>query len=224
MNDPKSFTPGQRLIMVMINFIPFSHFVSIIMIVSFSWTDLGLRLLSGFAMLYLVPPLMCQFVLKIFKIREGKIAIGSFNFYLWFYSMNLQLIFSRFSFLEEIIRMFPALYSFWLRLWGSKIGKLTYWSPGTNILDRSFLDIGDNVLFGAGVRLNPHVLMENENGIMALSLGTIKIGDSAIIGGYSLITSGSEIAPGERTRAVFYSPPFSKWKNGKRIKNEIKNL
>jgi len=109
--------------------------------------------------------------------------------------------------------MVPGVYSLWLRLWGSRVGKLTYWAPGTVILDRGFLDIGDNVVFGAGVRLNPHV-MEND-----LRLARVKIGDGAMIGGYSLLTAGTEIAAGEATRAFLISPPFSKWENGKRTRN-----
>lgn len=38
----------------------------------------------------------------------------------------------------------------------------------------------------------------------------------AMIGGYSLLTAGTEIADDEATRAFLTSPPFSKWKNGRR--------
>jgi hypothetical protein len=38
-----------------------------------------------------------------------------------------------------------------------------------------------------------------------------------LIGGYSLLTAGTEIAPGECTKAFLISPPFSKWKGGVRI-------
>jgi hypothetical protein len=49
----------------------------------------------------------------------------------------------------------------------------------------------------------------------------VKIGDDAMIGGYSLLTAGTEIAAGEATRAFLISPPFSKWKNGKRSRNPL---
>ncbi len=70
--------------------------------------------------------------------------------------------------MEEILRLIPGLYSFWLRAWGSRVGKLTYWAPQTVILDRGFLEIGDHVIFGAGVRINPHVM---ENNVLQLSTG-----------------------------------------------------
>jgi len=87
----------------------------------------------------------------------------------------------------------------------SRIGKPTYWSPRNSILDRGFLDFGDNVVFGAGVKLNPHVI---ENG--KLLLAPITIGGRAAIGGYSLLTAGTVISPGEECRAFLNFPPFPK--------------
>ena len=132
--------------------------------------------------------------------------------------MQLQVVFCRLTFLEELLRMVPSLYSAWLRLWGAKIGRLTYWAAGTMILDRSFLRVGDDVIFGAGVRINAHVLQKQDDGGLELLLGTIKIGDRASVGGYSLLTSGCEIAAGEATHAFLILPPFSRWEHGKRAK------
>src|SRR5438132_13968823 len=116
------------------------------------------------------------------------------------------MMFNRFPFLEEALRVFPGLYSNWLRLWGSHIGRLTLWAPGVAVLDRGYLDIGDDVLFGAGVRLNAHVLLHDRNGATELALGRIRIGSGAFIGGYSLLTAGTEIAAGDSTRAHLISP------------------
>jgi len=88
-------------------------------------------------------------------------------------------------------------------------------------LDRGYLDIGDDVVFGAGVRLNGHVLVRTSAGTLELALGTIKIGAGASIGGYSLLTAGTEIAAGESTRAHLLSPPFTIWREGKRLKGAM---
>ena len=63
-------------------------------------------------------------------------------------------LFLRFPVLEEILRLVPGLYSLWLRAWGSRIGKLTYWAPQTSYSIAGCLDIGDHVVFGAGVRID----------------------------------------------------------------------
>jgi hypothetical protein len=49
-------------------------------------------------------------------------------------------------------------------------------------------------------------------------LGAVKIGDGARVGGYSLLTAGAEIAAGEVTDALLVLPPFSSFKDGKRIR------
>ncbi len=142
--------------------------------------------------------------------------MGTRAFFAWWALFNLQVLFCRAPLLEELLRLVPGLYSLWLRLWGARIGRLTYWAAGLRILDRSFLEIGDDVVFGACVRLNPHVLSRNHEGAMELVLATITIGDRALVGGYSLLTAGTEIAPDECTRAMLLSPPFSHWAGGSR--------
>lgn len=103
--------------------------------------------------------------------------------------------------MDEALRLVPGLYSAWLRAWGSRIGRLTYGSPGTRVLDRTYLHVGDHVTFGAGVRLNGHVLMHDTAGELQLALAPIDVGDRALIGGYALLTAGTVIAAGEVTQA-----------------------
>ena len=45
---------------------------------------------------------------------------------------------------------------------------------------------------------------------------TVVIGDRSVVGGYSLLTAGSELAADECTRAFLVSPPFSRWEHGRR--------
>lgn len=166
---------------------------------------------------YLLPPILARIVLKLFPIRRTHIPISSKEFTTWWFIFSTQTIFLRFPFLEEVLRSIPGLYSAWLRLWGSKIGKMTYWAAGTTILDRSFLSIGDNLMLGAGVRLNPHVIITEENGERTLLLAPVTVGSNCLIGGYSLLTAGTTLSDDESTKAFLISPPFSKWKAGKRV-------
>lgn len=169
-------------------------------------------------MLFLLPPLLARLVRAVSPIRQNRVAVGTPAFFSWWTLFSLQVLFCRLPFLEELIRLVPGVYSLWLRLWGSRIGRLTYWAAGTRILDRSYLQIGDDVVLGAGVRLNPHVLTRGPQGELELILAPIAIGDRAMIGGYSLLTAGTTIAPGECTRTMLLSPPFSSWANGTRTK------
>lgn len=208
---------GQRLLMLGINCLPFMHGVAVIVTIAMGWAPWGWRVAAALAVLYLFPALLARTVLLVSPFSEGRIPVGSRPFFTWWLLANLQMLFCRLPFLEEILRLVPGLYSFWLRLWGARIGRLTYWGAGLRILDRSFLRIGDDVIFGAAVRLNPHVLSRNEKGEMELILASVVVGDRAMVGGYCLLTAGTEIAPDESTRACLLSPPFSHWENGRRV-------
>ena len=185
-------------------------------VVWIAWAPLGWRIAGGVVVLYLAPALAARIVIAVSPVAEGRIRPGTGAFFTWWTLANLQMIFCRLPMLEEIIRLVPGLYSLWLRLWGARIGRLTYWGAGLRILDRSYLRIGDDVIFGAAVRINPHVLTRNEQGEMELILASIVVGDRTIVGGYSLLTAGTEIVPDECTRAFLISPPFSRWENGSR--------
>jgi len=209
-----------RLLILLLNFLPAIHVVILASLVLIPFASGPVRIAITLTALYLLPPLTARLILFIAPVPQGCISVGSMAFFSWWTTFQLQIVFCRLPFLEEFLRLVPGLYSMWLRLGGSRVGRLTYWSPGTTITDRSFLCIGNDVVFGAGVRLNAHVLTKNKDGKIELLLANVKIGDRAIIGGYSLLTAGTEIPPDETTRAQLLSPPFSVWKEGKRIKGE----
>ncbi len=198
--------------MLLLNLVPPLHAAGTVgsLFLPLSWP---LKILSAFSLLYLLPLIPARILRESLRKSPPEISISSADFLKWWACFQCQVLFLRFPALEEIIRLIPGCYSLWLRLWGSRIGKLTYWAPRTSVLDRGFLDIGGNVVFGAGVKLNPHVMEKGK-----LLLATVKIGDRSLIGGYSLLTAGTEIAPDETVRAFLISPPFSKWKDHRRIR------
>lgn len=208
MQEKSSADPGfARIAMLLLNLIPLLHAAGSIACLFTPWPWMFP------VVLYLLPLLPGRLLRESLKSAPAEIPLGSADFLKWWACFQCQVLFLRFPALEETLRLVPGLYSLWLRLWGSRIGRLTYWAPGTIILDRGFLEIGDHVVFGAGVRINPHVVEDS-----TLRLARVKIGARAAIGGYSLLTAGTEISPDESTRAFLISPPFSTWKDGKRIR------
>jgi acetyltransferase-like isoleucine patch superfamily enzyme len=119
------------------------------------------------------------------------------------------------------LRLLPGLYSAWLRLWGAKVGRLTYWAPDVRILDRSLIEIGDDVIFGVGVCLSPHLIAQDTSGITHLHLGPVCIGSGCRIGGYSQLTAGTIVEPEQALKAFSLSPPFTTWRAGRRSKIAI---
>ena len=203
----------RRLAMIVIGYIPFL-LATIVVSTSFvavrRW-GLAWGLVCGIVVLYLFPPLAYRVQSLLFGPPSGRHSVSSLAFLRWWLSAQLQVIFNRLPMLEEILRITPGLYSAWLRLWGAKIGSLIYWSPGIAVLDRPFLHIGNRVVFGAGVRLNPHVIVPGKTGNAQLWLAPVTLGDDALIGGYSLITSGCTIPAGLSVPAGKYLRPFSTW-------------
>jgi hypothetical protein len=173
--------------------------------------------LGAAAVLYLLPPLAARLLTAACGKPSGRHAPTEGAFLVWWATLQLQTLFLRLPFLEELLRLVPGLYSAWLRLWGSRVGSRVYWSAGTVVLDRGYLDVGEGVVFGAGVRLNGHVLAK-EDGRLTLIVDVVRVGAGAAVGGYSLLTAGTEVAPGETLRACLLSPPYSRWEGGRRVK------
>jgi hypothetical protein len=214
-----------RLSMVVLGFIPVLHLIATVLpsaLVATGrigpaaawWTP---------AILFLLPPL----VVRASRWWSpwpaeggagGRLEPGSRGFLHWWFTAQWQVIFARLPVLEEMIRMVPGLYSLWLRIWGARVGSLVYWSPGVVILDRPLVRIGSRVIFGVGARLTPHVLAPNGPRRMALYLSPITIGDGALIGGYSVLLPGCEVAEGEVTPPFRTIHAFSRFANGRRIR------
>jgi hypothetical protein len=212
------FSKGQQLLLLMCNYIQLVHIAATLCLLFLPWIGSAFwRAGTAAVIFYLLPPLLARLTLRLLPIRSTCIALPSREYFTWWFLLNLQMVFCRFPFFEELLRVLPGVYSAWLRLWGARIGKYTYWAAGVRILDRSFLDIGHGVIFGAGVRLAPHIIAENKQGRPELLLADIVIGDRAVIGGYALLAAGTRIAPDESTRALLRSAPFTSWQGGKKV-------
>jgi hypothetical protein len=213
----KSFAknPKAQLAMLLLNLLPLLHAAGTVacLFLPLAWPW---KVAAAFTFLYILPLIPARLLRESLRKSSSEIPLGSADFLKWWACFQCQVLFLRFPATEEIIRLIPGCYSLWLRLWGSRIGSLTYWAPRTTILDRGFLNIGDNVVFGAGVKLNPHVIEKGN-----LLLAPVMIGDRASIGGYSLLTAGTVISPNDTVRAFLISPPFSKWKDNKRIRQTL---
>ena len=71
--------------------------------------------------------------------------------------------------------------------------------------------IGSHVVFGAGVRINPHIVVPAGKRQAQLWISPVTLGNDSLIGGYSLITAGASIPDGAFVPAGKYVRPFSTW-------------
>jgi len=207
--------------MLLLAWVPLLHAMLVLAAALAPWLLGGVPLwgvLAALATLYLLPPCATRALLFLLPLREGEHALDGRDFLRWWATAQCQILFNRLPEFEELLRLVPGLYSLWLRLWGSRVGRLTYWSPQCRVLDRSFLEIGDRVVIGVGARLHPHLVVRSEEGPAALLLGRIRIGSGALIGGFSLLAPGVCVDRDEVTDAVLVVPPWSHLTGGKRVK------
>lgn len=144
---------------------------------------------------YIVPLTTFRLMGLIQPLKIGGAILTRNKYHFWLFSLWIQSIYSMFPSLEKMLMAVPGLYSIWLRLWGSKIGKNVFWNPNVEVLDRSFLEIGNNVFFGNHTYLSPHVLkMKQDCAILVLE--PIKIGNDVVVGGFCRLGPGVEVADG----------------------------
>jgi hypothetical protein len=124
-----------------------------------------------------------------YPVQEGISYLHVKEYNPWWGSHQIQLIFIAIPVLETILRLIPGLFSWWLRLWGAKVGQNVYWTPALEISDRGFLEIGDRVVIGHRVGIYSHIIKPHKADLM-LYVKKIKIGNDVFIG------AGSRLAPG----------------------------
>jgi len=209
--------PAQRIAMVALAYVPLLHLVVCATAALAAYRSYGLAwaVIAGMSAVYLIPPLAVAAIRPRTLLREAHAGVATPEFFRWWYTSQWQVIFNRFPQLEEALRMVPGLYSAWLRLWGARIGRLVYWSPGLQLYDRPFLDIGDRVVIGANAKLCPHLLARGPSGATEFVLASIHIGADSMIGGSTLLPAGVYVAEREQTPGGRSMAPFSRFENGR---------
>jgi len=147
--------------------------------------------------LYLTPLITYRVFHFFFPIHEGTEVMWPINpdkpSY-WIVGHKLQLVFEALPQLEHVLVLVPGGYAFWLRLWGSKVGKDCFFTPQIEATDRGLVDIGDQCFFGHRVFMSSHIVTEKD-GVFRLYVRRITIGDHCFVGAMSNFGPGTDIAP-----------------------------
>ena len=214
-----AFTPRQKLLLLLLNAWPLVHLAGAILLVTLPYWSAAWRMIAAAAWVILAPPLLCRGVIGP-GLTTGVAKVPSQTFFRWWITWQLQMLFNRLPWIEEAMRLVPGLYSFWLRLWGARIGRLTLWSPGVRIYDRPFLNIGDDVVLGIDARLAGHFSRLDAHGKIMLALGPVTLGDHTTLGGGAMLAPGCTLEADQATEALFYGAPFTRWRNGQRVNED----
>ncbi len=209
-----------NLLMWLANWFPASQLVGSVCACIYAeiwWHSLCMCLV----ILYILPPLLCR-ILLLWHRPSGTVTLASRSGSVWFCTFQLQVLYGRLPFLEELLRVLPGCYSAWLTLWGSQVSLWTYWAPGTMIADRWLLHIEQGVLVGPRCHIGGHVLVHDDTETKEkgchLTIGKTTCERGAIIGAKAVLGPGCVVAAGETLPATYPLPPFSRWAGGKRHK------
>jgi acetyltransferase-like isoleucine patch superfamily enzyme len=145
--------------------------------------------------LYIIPPVSLRLHQAILPITEKPVDLSKRKYSAWWGAHQIQVIYTAVPQLEALLRIIPGVYSVWLRLCGSRIGRNVYWTPNIEITDRSMLEIGDNVVFGHKCKLLGHAIKPTGKR-MILYTRKITIGSDVFVGAGSRIGVGAVIADG----------------------------
>lgn len=158
-------------------------------------SEICVLLATLFFTLYLLPLLTYRLHQWVFAIEEGVSYLMGKRYSPWWGAHQIQAIYVTLPILERILRVIPGMFSLWLRLWGSQVGRNVYWTPEIDIADRGLLEIGNNVVFGHRVGLFPHVIKPRNKDLM-LYVKRIKIGNDVFMGAWSHLGPGVMIEDG----------------------------
>ena len=164
--------------------------------------------------IYLQAPLLWRLLKMFYGQPEGISYLGvkTKEGNLWWTAYHLQYLFNSFHFLEQILMLVPGLYSAWLRLWGSDIGKKVNWTPECRVVDRTHMKIGSRCLIGNRSYLAAHAIKKRDDRYLLYVKG-VDIGDDvvlsylvtvapgAVIKSRSFIEAGSAVYPNENVES-----------------------
>jgi hypothetical protein len=154
-----------------------------------------LRLLVWLGTVYLLPVACFRLHQLAWPLVEGRTRLDAAAYAPWWGAHQCQVMYTAFPALEAALRLIPGVYSAWLRLWGSRIGRGVYWTPRVDISDRSHLEVGDGVIFGHHTACYAH-LVQRRSGGPVLYLRRIRIGQGVQLGAGSRLAPGASIAAG----------------------------
>lgn len=149
--------------------------------------------------IYLFPLISYHLHNLMFPLREEIIDLAKKRYNSWWGGHQIQLLYVAVPIIEAPFHLVPGAFSWWLRIWGSKIGKNVYWTPKVEVVDRGLLDIGDKVVVGHMVAFCSHAISPVE-GRMSLIVRRIKVGHRAFIGAESRFAAGANISEGQTVK------------------------
>ncbi len=152
--------------------------------------------------IYLLPLLAFHLHAWLAPVEEGSTSLVE-GYSPWYGGHMIQQVFIAFPFIEGPLLLIPGVFAWWLRAWGSKIGKGVYFAPHFELADRGLLEVGDGAIFGYGVKISGHIITPSPKyGGIRLMVQRVRIGAGAFVGAGCRMGPGVVIEPKAVVRAA----------------------
>ena len=202
-------------LVVLINYFPALYVITAAAVLLLADFDSESTLLFLLLWIYFLPPLLCRALILLFGSPSGTVSSNSPTFIYWWFLTQLQILFVRFPFFEEFLRIFPGVYNLWLNLWGGRVNLFAYWSPGVTVADRYLMNIGRGAVLGGGCRIGGHIIEHRPDGTQRLTLAPVTIDEHSVIGFHAAVGPGCRVHAHETVPAAKILKPFYSWKDGR---------
>jgi hypothetical protein len=195
-----------------LNYLPFAQLLLGGVLV---WTIAGspaTAALLSFAWLFLVPPAMCRLAFALYGKPSGEsLRQDSRAYKVWWFTHQWQALFNRLSWIEEVLRLVPGVYSLWLNLWGGNVSTMVYWSPGCIVIDRPLVIVEPFAVIGGHSGIAGHLGRIADDGLYVVDIAAPRVGCGAIMGAGSALGPGSVLEAGRMLPAGRILAPFARW-------------
>jgi hypothetical protein len=194
-----------------LNVWPFAHIAAGLLLSAALHGSPLSRVLLFAAWIYLLPPLLGRLLILLFGVPSGSFTQDERPYRVWWMLTQLQTVFNRLPFLEELLRLAPGLYALWISLWGGRVSPFAYIGPGVIITDRYSTVVGRGAVLGYGCALAGHFATRQDDGRWLVVAAGPVVEPEAIVGGAAGLGPGAVLKAGAVLPAGMRIKPFGCW-------------
>lgn len=203
-----------------LNTLPFLHAASGLAVAFVFAASAAGRLAWLAAWIYLLPPLAGRLAIACFGVPGGQLTQDMRGYRVWWLLTQLQTIFNRLPWLEEVLRLVPGLYAGWIALWGGRVSPFAYIGPGVIIADRYLVNVGRGAVLGFKSALASHMVVRDDAGRYVVVVAPATVEPEAILGGDAAIGPGATLRAGHMLPAGRKLGPFDEWpRSGRELRD-----
>ncbi|RIX47516.1 MAG: hypothetical protein D3M94_07535 [Rhodocyclales bacterium GT-UBC] len=196
---------------LLFNLLPLLHLASGIALLGVLGGGTGSRLGWLALWIYLLPPFCSRLMIAVWGRPEGSLTQDMPAYRVWWVLTQWQILFNRFPWLEEGLRLVPGLYALWIAMWGGRLSPRAYVAPGVWITDRHAVRVEAGAVLGMKSILCGHLVRRDEAGRWLVLAGTPVVEAEAILGGDARLGPGAILRAGEVLPTGRFVRPFEAW-------------